>query len=71
MTAPNGVVPRTRRTWVLPPKIEDAFQRSNTRRGDNKTSRLDYASGYEDGYRDALEEIARTATRLQKELDKP
>jgi hypothetical protein len=70
-TATNGQVHRQRRSHVLPPKIEEAFHVSRTRRDDNKTSRLDYAAGYEDGYRDALEQIARTAQQLQKDLTKP
>jgi hypothetical protein len=70
-TDTNGQVHRTRRTHVLPPKIEEAFRASGTRRDDNKTSRLDYAAGYEDGYRDALEQVMRTAKQLQKDLTKP
>lgn len=70
MTTTNGTI-RTHNKHVLPKKIEEAFKSSETRRGDNKTSRLDYASGYEDGYRDALDTIANQARKMQRELLQP
>lgn len=70
MATANGLV-RTRRKAVLPSKIEAAYQVSESKRGPNKTSRLDYAAGYEDGYRDALEALMLKAKLLNKELLKP
>jgi hypothetical protein len=68
MTGPTG---RSRKTVVLPPKIEKAFVGSETRRDSTRTSREDYASGYEDGYRDAVEEIRAQTLRMSRELLKP
>jgi len=69
---PNGVVPkRSRHQAHLPAVIEAAYQASETRRQGTKTSRLDYAAGYEDGYRDAIEALQSEARRLQRGLMKP
>jgi hypothetical protein len=70
--SPNGTVSRrSRHPAHLPSKIEAAYQASEIRRQGTKTSRLDYAAGYEDGYRDALEEVQRTIGRQQKDLLAP
>lgn len=72
MVSPNG---RTRQQAHLPAKIEHAYRESSIKRGNNKTSRLDYAAGYEDGYEDALVEVWDSFTthlkRLRKELRAP
>ena len=65
----NGQV-RTRRAAHLPAKIEAAYVASNTKRGDNKTSRLDYAAGYEDGYLQALDDMAGASQAIRKALRK-
>lgn len=57
MATSNGQV-RTRHKAVIPAKIEQAYRDSEHKRGDNKTSRLDYAAGYEDGYQAALDDMA-------------
>jgi len=54
----NGQVVRTRKRAHLPAKIEQAYRESETKRGPNKTSRLDYAAGYADGYNAAMDDIA-------------
>jgi hypothetical protein len=67
----NGLATvRTRRHAVLPTKIETAFKISKTKRDEHKTSRLDYAAGYEDGYRAALREIHANMVILERELKK-
>jgi len=55
-----------KRQWSLSPRAEAAYRTSQTRRG--KASRGDYMAGYEDGFREALEEMQRTAQELQKEM---
>lgn len=73
MTTTNGKV-RTRQRATLPAKVEAAFRMSATKRS-GKTSRLDFAAGYEDGYTDALEDFKRGVTgllvHLRKELHAP
>jgi hypothetical protein len=70
----NGQV-RTRHKAILPAKIEQAYRDSEHKRGVNKTSRLGYAAGYEDGYEAALDDMAggMQATRraLRKDLLAP
>jgi hypothetical protein len=70
----NGQV-RTRHRAVLPAKIEQAYRESEHKRGVNKTSRLDYAAGYEDGYQQALDDMAGamqvTRKALRRELLAP
>jgi hypothetical protein len=74
MPTPNGQV-RTRHRAVLPAKIEAAYRESESKRGVNKTSRLDYAAGYEDGYQQALDDVTEafmnTVKRLRRELHAP
>jgi hypothetical protein len=65
----NGQV-RTRKRAHLPAKIERAYRESESKRGANKTSRLDYAPGYEDGYHDALDDVCEAFLTHVKALRK-
>jgi len=72
MVSVNG---RTRKQTVLPTKIECAYIESEAKRDGNKTSRQDYAAGFEDGYEAALSEMRMAqddlARRMRKELRAP
>ena len=72
MATANG---RTRHPTTLPTKIEDAYRDSEIKRSGNKTSRQDYAAGYEDGYEQALVDVwgdfTTSLKRLRKELRAP
>jgi hypothetical protein len=63
----NGQV-RTRKRAHLPGKIERAYRESESKRETNKTSRLDYAAGFEDGYNEALDDITEQFLAARKAM---